>query len=80
LPKTNNFVEGWHRSFSSLLGASHPTIWRLIDIIKKEQGLTEIKINQLIAGQEQVAKKKKYTNTTTRIKKIVTMNVISMNI
>lgn len=71
LPKTNNSVEGWHRAFSSLLGASHPTIWRLIDTIKKEQGSTEIKINQLIAGQEQVAKKKKYTKTTTRIKKIV---------
>ncbi|XP_022172326.1 uncharacterized protein LOC111035118, partial [Myzus persicae] len=53
LPKTNNSVEGWHRAFSSLLGASHPTIWRLIDTIKKEQGSTEIKINQLIAGQEQ---------------------------
>ncbi|XP_025191694.1 uncharacterized protein LOC112591944 [Melanaphis sacchari] len=35
LPKTNNSVEGWHRAFSSLLGASHPTIWRLIDVIKK---------------------------------------------
>jgi len=69
LPKTNNSVEGWHRAFSSLLGASHPTTWRLIDVIKKEQGLTEMKINQLIAGQEQVAKKKKYTKTTTWIKK-----------
>jgi len=36
LPKTNNSVEGWHKAFSSLLGASHPTIWRLINIIKKE--------------------------------------------
>jgi hypothetical protein len=71
LPKTNNSVEGWHRAFSSFLGAFNPTISRLIDIIKKEQGLMEIKINQLIVVQKQVAKKKKYTNTTTQIKKIV---------
>jgi len=54
-----------------LLGASHLIIWRLINIIKKEQGLTEIKINHLIAGQEQPTKWKKYMKTTARIKKIV---------
>jgi hypothetical protein len=27
LPKTNNYIEGWHRAFLSLLGAFHPTIW-----------------------------------------------------
>ncbi|KAF0754665.1 Uncharacterized protein FWK35_00015900 [Aphis craccivora] len=27
LPKTINSVEDWHRVFSSLLDASHPTIW-----------------------------------------------------
>jgi hypothetical protein len=26
IPKTNNHVEGWHRKFSSLLSASHPSI------------------------------------------------------
>uniref|UniRef100_A0A915JLT0 Uncharacterized protein n=1 Tax=Romanomermis culicivorax TaxID=13658 RepID=A0A915JLT0_ROMCU len=27
LPKTNNSCEGWHREFSEMIGASHPTIW-----------------------------------------------------
>jgi len=58
LPKTNNNIEGWHRAFSSLLAASHPSISRLIEILKKEQHLTDIKINQFIAGQEPPAKKK----------------------
>jgi len=35
LPKTNNSVEGWHKAFLSLLAAIHPTIWRLIDTLKK---------------------------------------------
>jgi len=67
LPKTKNSIEGWHRAFSSMLDASHPTIRRLINIIKKEQYLTEIKMNQLIADQEQSAYRKKYMKTTTRI-------------
>jgi len=37
LPKTNNAVEGWHRSFSSLISSHHPTIWKFIDGIKKDQ-------------------------------------------
>jgi len=34
---TNNAVEGWQKRFSSLFGADHPTIWKLIDAIKQEQ-------------------------------------------
>jgi hypothetical protein len=59
LPKTNNSIEGWHRAFSSLLAASHPTIWQLIEVLKKEQHLTEIKINLFIAGQKPPSAKKK---------------------
>lgn len=40
--------------------------------IGKEQGLTEIKINQLMVGQEPPAKRKKYREVATRIKNIVT--------
>lgn len=54
-----------------MLAATHPTIWRLIDTLKKEQGLTEIKINQLMVGQEPPAKRKKYREVATRIENIV---------
>jgi len=37
---------------------------------KKSTRIDGNKINELIAGQEQVAKKKKYTKTTTRIKNL----------
>jgi len=39
LPKTNNNVEGWHRSFSQLLGAYHPNILKFINGLKKEQSI-----------------------------------------
>ena len=37
LPRTNNAVEGWHRSFQANVGAYHPNFWRFIDILKREQ-------------------------------------------
>ena len=44
LPKTNNFVEGWHRSFQSNVGSSHPNIWKFIGYIQREQALQQVQI------------------------------------
>ena len=71
LPKTNNSCEGWHRSFSSLLGASHPTIWKFIDGIKLEQSLNEMKIEQYLAGDDPPPPRKKYKDCSERILKKV---------
>ena len=35
--RTNNICEGWNNAFSKLVGHSHPTIWRAIDTIRKDQ-------------------------------------------
>jgi hypothetical protein len=71
LPKTNNSVEGWHNSFSSLINATHPSIWKFINELKKEQNLNEIKIEQYIAGQNPPAGTRIYKDTTEKIKSIV---------
>ena len=71
LPRTNNSVEGWHRGFSQLLGAYHPTIWKFIDGLKKEQSMNEMKLEQFLAGWQPPPSKKKYRETAQRIKKIV---------
>jgi hypothetical protein len=71
LPRTNNSVEGWHRGFNQLLGSSHPTIWKFIDDLKKEQSLNEMKIEQYIAGQHPPVSRKVYRNTAQRVEDIV---------
>ena len=43
LPRTNNSVEGWHRSFQCSLSACHPTFWKFLDLLKKEEGLIRVK-------------------------------------
>ena len=35
--RTNNICESWNNGFRSLVGHSHPTLWRAIDSIRKDQ-------------------------------------------
>ena len=69
--KTNNACEGWHRSFSELIGASHPTIWKFLEILKGERARNEAIMEQYTAGAESPRKKKKYKDTALRIQTIV---------
>ncbi|XP_060872634.1 uncharacterized protein LOC132946603 [Metopolophium dirhodum] len=52
IPKTNNSVEGWHNSFNSTLNALHPSIWKFIEALKKEEKLNRLKMHKLLAGTE----------------------------
>ena len=40
LPRTNNFSEGWHSAFSAVL-TSHPSVYKLVAELRKEQKRTE---------------------------------------
>ena len=71
LPKTNNALEGWHRAFSSLLSAHHPTIWKFINAIQQEQSLNELKLNQYSAGVSPPKSRRKYRDSAKNIMKIV---------
>ena len=74
LPKTNNSVEGWHKEFSSLIAATHPTIWKFIDELKKQQSINDIKITQYLAGQNPELGGRRYRNLAERISNIVREN------
>ncbi|XP_076047371.1 uncharacterized protein LOC143028903 [Oratosquilla oratoria] len=38
--RTNNLCEAWNFGFKELVGYDHPTIWKAIDSIRKDQALT----------------------------------------
>ncbi|XP_008189202.1 uncharacterized protein LOC103311386 [Acyrthosiphon pisum] len=69
LPRTNNAVEGWHNCFTSILNQCHPSIWKFILALKKEENTNKIKIEQYIAGECPPAKKK-YQDKAQRLKQI----------
>lgn len=71
LPKTNNNIEGWHRSFAQLINCNHPNIWNFIEALQKEQSRNELMMEKFIAG-ETIPQKKKYKDKAHQLK-IVTM-------
>ena len=71
LPKTNNAVEGWHRSFQSNVGSYHPTIWKFISFIQREQDLQQVHCAQMQAGHSSQTSRKKYVDASIRILSIV---------
>ena len=64
-------MEGWHRRFNAIITAKHPTVWSLIDALKQEQGIVEMKVSQVIGGQVLSTQRKKYKDLNERILKIV---------
>ena len=71
LPRTNNSVEGWHRSFQCSLSACHPTFWKFLDLLKKEEGLIRVKILQSLGGHVPPPQRRRYAESAHRILRIV---------
>ena len=71
MPKTNNAIEGWHNSFQHQLSACHPSIWKFIDALKREQCLQEMRIEQYVGGVNEVGSRKQYRDCAQRLQNIV---------
>ena len=70
VPRTNNAVEGWHTAFQGSLQSSHPTTWKLIQALQKEENLQRVRYHGIMAGEPQ-ARKKKYVTLERRIQTVV---------
>ena len=64
-------MEGWHHGLNKRAGANHVSFWSFINIIRVEQGITEVKLAQIEAGAKPPRKKKKYVDTDKSFKNIV---------
>ena len=49
-PRTNNVSEGWNNTFFNLVGYAHPSIWRVIEWIRKEEATVRTIVNQDAIG------------------------------
>ena len=47
-PGTNNNLEGWHSKVKKI--KNHLNIFEIVELFKKEQASTQVKIRQLMAG------------------------------
>ena len=48
---TNNLCEAWNRGFSQLIGYNYPSVWTLINALRKESIQTSTAIEQDALGQ-----------------------------
>ena len=71
LPKTNNSLEGWHRTLQVTLGYNHPTFYKFVEFLKLEQDNTGKKVLRMRAGHDDSRKKTKYQRTAKVIKTLV---------
>ena len=71
LPKTNNHVEGFHRKMLSAVSAQRPNIWNFLDVLKKEQGITNVTLNQIVGGRAPPPQRRKYQENAQRVLTVV---------
>ena len=71
LPRTNNYVEGWHRRLQANLYVYHPTLWKLIEVLKREESLVSTEIAQVVGGHPAPAQRRRYADSAKRILAIV---------
>ena len=64
---TNNNAEAAHRRLKYELGIHHPTIWKLIDGLRKAEKGRDVHYEKLLVGHQPPQKLKKYRDTDRKI-------------
>lgn len=68
--RTNNRLEGWHNRLNRLAGRNHPNIYQLIELLQKEDSVSEVKILQLQSGGLPVRRRNKWQRMDKRLKRM----------
>ena len=71
IPRTNNTVEGWHRSFQGHASACHPVFWKFLSLLQKEENMIRISIVQRLAGHPAAPPRQRYLDSSRRILRIL---------
>ena len=66
-PRTHNHVEGWHSRLKKVVGKPHPNIFELIEVIKKEEVTTRMKMQQFESGAQEPPRRRKVRERERRI-------------
>ena len=57
-----NTVEAWHRSFNATVGSHHPTVWKFVAALKREQGLVEVRQTKFFTRARPAKRSKNQAN------------------
>ena len=68
--RTINSLEAFHGALNRSLNSSHPNLWSLIDVLKREEKFARAKFQKFVQGEE-TFQVKKYKDMNKRIMKII---------
>ena len=71
LPRTNNAVEGWHNRFNQHVGCRHANIWKIIDVIRKEEDISAVELTHILQGRPVVNPNPVYVRVNENITTVV---------
>ena len=71
LPRTNNYLEGWHNRFRGMVNHAHPNIWKFLEMVRREATHNEMVMAQILGGANPPPQKRAYRDVTIRIQNLV---------
>ena len=78
LPRTNNKLEGWHKATQTLFERPHPSIWRFLSTLQKEEGLQDVDLTAFMVGQESTKAKEKVQDVNDRLKSFLVLALLCL--
>ena len=60
-PRTNNECESWNNAYRSLVGHSHPSVWKTIDALQQDQAMATTAIQLHQRGQPPAKRVRRHT-------------------
>ena len=67
LPRTNNQLESWHNAFQGCTETRHPSIYRFLEALRREEALQRVNAVQLMQGRDLTLRMKKYIKLNKRL-------------
>ena len=70
-PRTNNLVEGFHSKLNKEIGAPHPNIYKLVDILQDISKLSKVSLEKRLNGAPAPKRKRKWIERDEKIKNML---------
>ena len=71
IARTNNSIEGWHRSFQATVGANHPLFWNFMEKLIQEQRLHRVNLLQVLGGHAVPPVRRQYFDANQRLIRVL---------
>lgn len=71
LPRTTNKLEGWHLGIQSMFDGPHPSVWKFLGGLQREQVLATADIQMWRIGQEPPQQERRYRQVNERLTALI---------